>query len=87
MKIPAFFAAAILAVAATAAPTLAMPHQGADMLRASLSQSLRGIGIGSSDLEGLSLSQLAQLRGIVSSNDSDGTKAFRARTLFEQAKG
>lgn len=87
MKTPAFFAAAMLSLAATATPTLAMPHQGADMLRTSLTHSLRSMGIDGSGLASLSVPQLAQLRGIMASSDPEGTKAFRARTLLDQAGG
>jgi hypothetical protein len=87
MKTPAFFAAAILALAATATPTLSMPHQGADMLRTSLANSVRSIWVSAPDIDSLTLPQLVRLKGIVDSGDSEGTKAFRARTLLEQAGG
>ena len=84
MKIVATTLAAALALGALSAPALAM-SAGDAQLRGTVSQSVRGYGISAADVDALSRGDLARLKLILSSGDSEGQIRIHARTLIEKA--
>lgn len=72
------------AIALIAGPTLAQTMDQSAMLRSSVSQSLSGMGVQRDGVSDLSLIQLTTLRHIVEGGNSEGQKAFRARSFLNR---
>ncbi len=58
--------------------------EGYDMLQTALMNDFTALGIATDELEGLTLGQIAAIKGIVEEDDSDSNKKSRIEAIIDQ---
>lgn len=79
-----FAAAAILASAIATTGTAQTMDEGLSMLELAVNNELAKVGVRDADIQALSLSQLAIIKGILESDDSDNQKMRRVEAVLSR---